>query len=285
MLWEQPITLKNGILISTIVRAGKTQCAFATTHNEALEFSENWGNTESALLVKTSSFNQKLNGTLIEKNTLLPILSPGVAEVVTTTGLNGSLADFGTQFWKLIHQEAAGVLDNFTKESVCSMNYTDRYLATPLTVILFTQLIKAMPFAVAGNCSIKLHVLAAQPEKDPKNTRQIYSNWRPHEDKIRESFMAAMLYDIACDFQVSMHNYTKQISHARNLTLTFNNGNQLIFRLDQGVGYWRNDTNPHPEFPFDDSLTNQLQWVEVNLTKLRVRNDLQEPTYIFVKKG
>lgn len=284
LTWNQSITLKSGLLASLVTNAGVTKMAFATRKDEALEFSECWGDTEGALLVRSSTFTQALNGTPINKNTLLPAPSPNVAEVMITTALNGTLADFGTKFWALVQEEVPGILTSFSQQTVCSLTYSDRYFATPLTVILFSQLLKSMPFVVGGDCSINLHVLKSEPEKQ-QNARRIYSNWHPQEDDDRESFMAAMLWDIDHHCDVAMHNHRKEMSHARNLKLTFSNGSHLVFRLDQGVGYWSNDTNPHPAFPFASSVVDQLQWVENNLAKVRVRNGLQEPTYIFIKKS
>lgn len=284
MIWAQPIRLKNGVLISTIVRNGKTQRAFATTHNEALEFNENWGETTSGLLVKSSSFDKALSGSQIDKNSLLPAPSPDVAEVMITTEINGNLADFGSKFWTLVQQEASGVLDHFADEEIIALTYSDRYLATPLSTIQFAQLIKAMPFKPASDCSLNLHVLASEPKAIQYYTRQIDKNWYPKEDETRESFIEEIFKDVVDECSVTFYGHRKDMGHARNLKLTFSKGSQLVFRFDQGMGYWYNDIKPEPIFPFADTLTNQLQWVKSNITKLRVRNGQQEPTYIFVKK-
>ncbi len=283
--WNRPVTLKTGSLVSFITNADIPKMAFATTKAEALEFSEGWGNTESELLVRSSAFTQTLTGTMMDKHILLPVPSADVAEVVISTGLNGTLADFGTKFWALIQQEAPGIVSNFSSQTVLSIAYSDRYLATPLTVILFSQLLKSMPFAASGDCSINLHMLKTQPEKQPQNARWVHSNWHPQEADDRRLFTEAMLWDLDQHCDVMVYDYAKEMSHARNLKLTFSNGGQLIIRLDQGVGYWYNDTNPYPIFPFSSTVEDQLVWVEDNLTKLRVRNGLQEPTYVFVRKS
>lgn len=285
MAWQQPISLKTGSLVSAITNAGVAKMAFATTKAEALEFNENWGNTEGALLVQSPAFNQLLTGSPVDKNSLLPAPSPAVAELIITTALNGTLADFGTTFWALVQQKTPAILNVFNQLTVCSITYSDRYLATPLTVTLFAQLLKTMPFTVATDCSVKLHVLKSQLEKQQTNVRRIYSNWHSKEDEVRKSFIAAMLRDVAHNCVVSMYGSSKEVSHSRNLKFTFSNGSHLTLRLDQGLGYWNNDTNPHPVFPFDKPLTDQLQWVESNLTKFRIRNGLQEPTYVFLRRS
>lgn len=286
MIWEQPITLNNGVLISTIVRNGKAERAFATTYDEALEFNEKWGNTESVLLVQSSSFDKMLSGNEIDKISLLPAPSSNLADVEIITELNGTLADFGLNFWSLIQNEATELITHFVNEEIVSITYSDRYLATPLNVILFTQLINSMPFKVADDCSLNLHVLESQSAKHYYNTRRIYQNWYPQEDKMRESFTKAMLQERVNKCIISFYDHAKKISHARHLRLTFSNGSNLILRPDQGVGYWENATTyPYPEFPFASALSDQILWVESNLPNLRVKNGIQEPTYVFIKKG
>ncbi len=284
MTWNQPITLTIGSLVSIITNAGISKMAFATTNAEALDFSENWGDTQGELLVRSSAFDRVLIGNTVDKNTLLPTTNPNVAEVMITTELNGTLADFGKKFWKLVRHEAADLLTDFEQETVCSLTYSDRYLASPLTVILFAELLKSMPFKLSHDPSINLHVLTAQPEKSSQNVRRIYSNWYPKEENERKSFMGSMLWDVTKDCTISTYDRVKEVSHSRNLKLTFGNGSQLILRLDQGLGYWNNDTNPHPTFPFSDNLEDQLVWVDSNLTKFCIRNGLPEPTYVFVRK-
>ena len=285
MTWNQPIALKTGFVISIITNAGVPKMAFATKKAEALEFSEEWGDTGDALLVRSKADDRTLTGTLVDKNTLLPTVNPNVAEVMITTGLNGTLADFGLRFWALVQRESPEMLADFSQQTVSSLTYSDRYLGTPLTVILFAQLLKAMPFTVAADCSINVHVLKAEPEKQQINARRIFANWHQQEDPSKELFMESILQDVCSERTVLLHDRKKDISHARNLKFTFSSGKQLVFRLDQGVGYWENDTNPHPVFPFANSVPEQIGWVESNLTKFRVRNIQPEPTYVFVKKS
>ena len=277
-----PVTLNKGALISNIVNADHSKMAFATTQIEAVLLNENWGSTTGALVVKSLAFKQRLNGTLVNKNTLIPAPSPNVAEVMITTELNGTIADFGTKFWALVEQEASGFLTDFTQQAVCSLTYSDRYLASPLTVALFSELVKSMPFTVNGDCTLSLHILKAKAES--ATVRRIYSNWHLDEDTKRESFISAMLWDVTRNCDVMMYDHSKKVGHARTMKITFSNGKHLIFRLDQGVGYWSNDTNPHPTFPFASSVADQLIWIEHNLANIRIRNGAAEPTYVFVKK-
>ncbi|WP_375446103.1 DEAD/DEAH box helicase [uncultured Fibrella sp.] len=285
LTWSQPITLKSGWLASLVTNAGVTKMAFSTRKEEALAFSDCWGDTEGAILVRSSAFAHTLTGIPVNTHTLLPAASPDLAEIMVTTGLNGALADFGAKFWALIQQESPGLLADFSQHEVSSLTYSDRYLFSPLTVILFAQIIKSMPFVIAPTCSLNLHTLCAESEKQLSNVRSIRSNWHPEEDDDRESFIIEMLERELSHCDVIMHDSRKKISHSRTLKLTFRTGKQLTFRFDQGVGYWSIDTKPYPVFPFSSSILDQQLWVENNLAKLRVSNGSPDPTYVFIRKA
>lgn len=49
-----------------------------------------------------------------------------------------------------------------------------------------------------------------------------------------------------------------QVSHARELRLTWLDGLTWTLRLDQGVGYWRTSNYREP-FPFDQAVTHQVE--------------------------
>ncbi|GAB3950060.1 DEAD/DEAH box helicase [Spirosoma harenae] len=285
IITTQEIALKTGSLICVIRNGNTTKLAFATTQAQALAFNENWGDTEGALLVRSSDLEWILNGKSVDKNTLLPVVNPNLAEVSITTELNGTLANFGLKFWEMVRQQAPEVIDDFKQQSVCAITYSDRYLASPLTVILFTQLLKAIPFAVEDECSIGLHVLISQDAKNQYYSRRVTANWYPYEDMSRQAFTEKILEDLSTECTVTMYNSTKDISHSRNLKITFDNGHHLVFRFDQGVGYWQNDTFPHPIFPFDKPLFDQLQWVQTSINKYRIRNGQLEPTYVFIRRS
>ncbi|OZI07000.1 hypothetical protein BWI93_16980 [Siphonobacter sp. BAB-5385] len=277
---DTPMALEVGHLAALIGRNQNCLLAFATTSSEALALNENWGKTDGHLLVRSSEFSSLLIGSLVDKHTLLPISNPDVVEIVIDTQLNGSLAEFGQKFWKLIEKQAAGHIADFGKNTISSIYYTDRYLVSPLTVTLLAQILKALPFSVDEDAWMEVKVLDSS-EKQILSTRKIYSNWYPHERNSRKDFTQAILEETSIDCIVTNCTNTKEMSHARNLELYFKNGNRLTLRFDQGLGYWQSDALL---FPFTSSVDEQLKTVHDNLTKVRVRNGQEYCTYVFCKK-
>ncbi|PRY22296.1 uncharacterized protein DUF1998 [Spirosoma oryzae] len=282
MSQTEPVTLKTGSLIASVINVDAVQMAFATKADQAIVFNEQWGDTEGYLLVRSSEWKQPLKGAEISKQQLLPAISPNAAEVSITTELNGTLANFGPAFWQQMRQQAPDLLAEYTAKAVTAITYSDRYLASPLTVILFAQLLKYIPFTIDTDCMVHLHVMAVQYGKD-NHVRKLYTNWYPQEEDGQVSFIEQLVGGGVLDCEVNIHQ-KKEIAHSRNLRFTFDDGSKLTLRLDQGVGYWESDY-PHSIFPFADSMTNQLNWVADNLGQQRVRNGQPEPTYVFVRKG
>ena len=54
----------------------------------------------------------------------------------------------------------------------------------------------------------------------------------------------------------------RNLPHARELELIWDNGESWKLRLDQGVGYWRTAPYVHCEFPFEKSVEKQIERLE-----------------------
>lgn len=74
-----------------------------------------------------------------------------------------------------------------------------------------------------------------------------------------------------------------ELPHGRLLTLIWASGNSTIIRLDQGVGYWVCEKSPWFKNlePPDEVVSNMMELVG----NLRVKNQKEFPTQIFIKEG
>ncbi len=283
MICPEPIRLRNGALIATIVNNGKNRVAYATNHPEALIFSEEWGKTDGSLLVRAADFVPPLTGILVDKQTLLPAPDVNLAEVVLSNELNGPVTDFGTKFWRAVQQEAADLLAGFCQETVCGITYTDRYLATPLNTMLFAEIMTTLPFAKDDGCLLRMSLLQSENTVLRPKDRWIKTGWQPAEDASRQKLIEQLLETDMLTCAIEMHQYKRDMHHARILVLSFDSGRKLTLRFDQGVGYWELD-NRLPAFPFNDSPDDQQSWIRQHKSQMRVRNGLLQPTYVFIRK-
>ena len=63
---------------------------------------------------------------------------------------------------------------------------------------------------------------------------------------------------------------SRDLPHARELTLLWNESDYWTVRLDQGFGYWGAASRIRPEFPFESEATRQI-------AKLRQASLMIEP--------
>lgn len=135
-----------------------------------------------------------------------------------------------------------------------AMEYSDRYLAAPLPVLLMARTLAALRDQLAPKGSpIPIHIQTAplsEPRYPSRSTR-IYQNWP--EESPRAETVKALLANLGfdCSYQGS------GAAHYRRLVLTYDDGTTALIFLDQGFGYWR-VTGP-VEHNFHRSIADQVR--------------------------
>jgi hypothetical protein len=216
---------------------------------------------------------------ILDRKSLLGFGRQDSYEVEITKELNGPIKEFGTKFWGHICQSNSLLGELFeSKTSIKAISYTDRYLASPLPVILLCQLIKELILKTnSEKPSIRVVAMSSSEPKRSEWSRSIYNNWRPDEDAGREEIVKKLLGD---DIRVEFYSDRKQVSHARILEILFNNDKLIRIRFDQGVGYW--NVNEYSNYPFHVSTDDQFEWIDTKATRLTIVNNQNLPTHVFV---
>jgi hypothetical protein len=85
--------------------------------------------------------------------------------------------------------------------------------------------------------------------------RFVFHDWRDREDRrrtieawFRENWPAFIWREAS----------SRELPHARELTLAWNDHDQWSVRLDQGFGYWRTAPRIRPDFPFNSDVARQV---------------------------
>ncbi|HRD50380.1 MAG TPA: hypothetical protein PL166_12400, partial [Candidatus Contendobacter sp.] len=158
-----------------------------------------------------------------------------------------------------------------------SVHYSDRYLRSPLTFVLLHELLNGLTCYAGGLAQITLiEITTAELNRlDAKQPRLLYHDWRDNEDR-RQA--------IETWFSETWSNLKwgeaplQKLPHARELTLTWNNGDCWAVRLDQGFGYWGAAPGVRPEFPFDNDVAQQVEKLRRSCFLLEPLN-ADYPTY------
>lgn len=169
--------------------------------------------------------------------------------------LNGPLSQFGQRFWDMLfndHKEALSLIKN---KRITRVHYTDRYLQNPVALALLGALMQPLKPLLADDAELALDTLFK-----PKNRlgNRPFHDWKSEadfQDFADQWFAAAMGKAV----DIVVFDSSREVPHHRKLTVTFDNGQTLKIRFDQGMGYWRIDF-PYVwrNFDFSDDVAFQL---------------------------
>jgi hypothetical protein len=120
---------------------------------------------------------------------------------------------------------------------LASLAYSDRYLKSPLTVLLMTRTLAALrEMLSAQGAGIEVTV-AAEPLR--RNSyggppRRVGNDWSDEDDRRQ------VIEALASHSGFALCRYAGTgASHGRKLTIGYDDGTDAVVLLDQGFGYWR----------------------------------------------
>jgi hypothetical protein len=253
--------------------------AFASKESDVALFNENWGDTKGLMLIKAPVQFVMDQGTVVNRNDLIPLRGVNNISIQIVQELNVPMRDFGTAFWGIVSQQM--IQHGFSLDSFGNLRhikYSDRHLKTPLSFILLSRIILSNPFAKAEEFELVISTLQSDYfYKD--GFRSLIHSWFREEEESRKELIEALLRGMS-EVNYILGQNRRDLLHARELNLEFENGRVLNIRLDQGMGFW----NPSfkPQYPFNDSVADQMHWIEENINRLRTLNG-DTHTYIDIK--
>jgi DEAD/DEAH box helicase domain-containing protein len=268
--------IEGGEVIATTWKNGSAT-SFGSKEVKSLYFDESWGNTRESILIKAENVSLDLQGTLVNRNDLVPLRGGNAIQISLVQNLNSRVANFGIAFWDLVRTQLSQngySLNVFDKLRL--VDYSDRFLATPLTVILLTNIVNKVPFEKSDQTEVIISTLKSKNSYSYMQ-RDLIRNWFVEEDDNRIELMKSLLSNYN-NVEVNLADHSSQLPHSRELTLEFENGKVLILRLDQGLGYWK--VNRAPNYPFDKTIEEQLAWINEKANHLETVNLQRHPTYI-----
>ena len=169
--------------------------------------------------------------------------------------LNGPLSQFGQRFWDVVfdgHDKAQTLMKT---NRVTHIHYTDRYLQNPVALALLSALLNPLKTLMTQDADVAIETLFKN--KDRLGNRPFH-DWMSEADfqDFADQWFTASLGKAA---DIRVFDYSRDIPHHRKLMLSFDNGQVLKIRFDQGMGYWRIDF-PYiwRSFDFNDDVTSQL---------------------------
>ena len=178
-----------------------------------------------------------------------------VKDIAIHKELNGPLSLFGQRFWDVLfndHEEAQSLMKN---QRIIGVHYTDRYLQNPVALVLLAALLKPLKPLLTNDAKVAIDTLFKPKDRAGNRPFHDWMSDADFQDFADQWFAAAMGRAVA----LRVFDSLRDIPHHRKLTVTFENGQVLKIRFDQGMGYWRiNFASKWYYFDFSDDVSFQL---------------------------
>ena len=184
--------------------------------------------------------------------------TPGVIALTIKRELDGPSATFGNRAWTLLEQQVPGLAERLHGTApLQAVRYSDRYLRSPLAFLLLYSLLEGLARYPGGlTPAAAVSIETAQLDRLSMETpRWLFHDWRDSGDRrqVVETWFAET-WPILTWQEMRI----RDLSHARELTLLWNESECWIVRLDQGFGYWGAASHTRPEFPFGSEAKRQI---------------------------
>lgn len=240
--------------------------------------SPEWGTSAEGLTVIRAQLEEPLQALQ------LPLLSAPPAPVVTLgthrqlelrSELNGTIDTFGERFWSYLHKELPSLGDLMASKEIQEIRYTDRYLSSPLPLLLCARVMKGIfsRFSYTPSPVISIQSVAIGRSSDSGSS--VNRNWS--DEKIRREVLFKLwpALDMPVpQFKASQSN--RDVAHAREFVLRFKDGSSWKLNLDMGFGFWQAD--PGQSFSFGDSVERQV--AELKRAAFKVTNQAGQHTLL-----
>ncbi|WP_108946910.1 DEAD/DEAH box helicase [Shewanella halifaxensis] len=189
--------------------------------------------------------------------------------------LNGDIKEFGSKFWSELKKHS-GLAHDFENSHVISVDYTDRYLQSPWSIMLLGEILNSIP--KSSGTSFTLNSLFSSGKI---SGQFIFHDWSEYED-MEQVTQFWFEHGIKLPCQLELSEDKRQVAHRRELQLTFENGSSYSIGLDQGVGYWGMDASYRDRlFSFSDRDTQLKRMIEIRENS-RLKTHFDWKTIIYV---
>ena len=241
-----------------------------------------WGVGDDGNCITFVKYKKQLNDIPARQqqpSTLRQSFSGTIVELMINKELNGSIDTFGYRFWELLATRVPELSTRLAgTANIKSFKYVDRYLRSPITIRLLYEIIVGLKQHCnqwAEDTILNIET-AHYRHRTQKPHSDVCGDWEYETERNDVINKVLSIKDTNLDLSIST---TKNMSHARELRLEWNDGASWIMRLDQGLGYW--STVSRELFPFDQSLDIQSDnLLELN-TNVTCRSS-NHPTLLYL---
>lgn len=266
---SETILTEGSPALPLILEAGSDQIEirWVASSEIALALVPRWGNGDSGVQYvfarSTHAIaSEPINARLIDIKSLRNP-QPGLIELEICQELNGPSNSFGERAWELITMYVPKLSEMLNGNvDLIEVAYTDRYLRSPLVIILLNSFLTALCNYPNGmNAKTKISITTSRLDRlNNDSPRFLFHDWCNAKD--RTDIVNSWFSQKYSNFSWGDSNSNIQLPHERKLQLKWADGSQSKIVLDQGVGYWRLTRGIRADFPFESNIEKQVCYLE-----------------------
>lgn len=286
---DVPVNKGGTVLAEVIGKNGSARWASGTASASA--FGVDWAISPLPLIAGNGLAPLVLNGKSISAGELRPhSTDPGDREIEIHHQLDGPLQGFGRRFWAIVVEQhpASNALLLDSSKDVVKIRYQDRYLFTPVSLALLSELIVGLRDQAGrerwANPMVTIATTQQRTMGEGTPRSVVWADWP--DIHLRDQVATHTLQYLGVDVELQVAGKAAT-QHGRLLEVDFNSGQRLTVRLDQGVSYWRavasgSGHGSRASLMFDFGLDPEEQGRRVAEMVVNVEGALH-PTGVFAK--
>ena len=222
---------------------GVESARWATLTPEAKVPGPQWGLSEVCVVERLNSALPPVPGRLVAMEAIRPPLpapkAAGDYHSIEVTGqLRVSAEQFGRHFWHLVNTKVPTLRKRLESTPLKTIEYSDRYLRTPLTMRLLLETLRALKAEYPGAFTSSTKIVINTTPTDARESRgapsQFSHDWRSDID--RSSTLAAAAAQMGLPIELRQFD-KRQLPHHRGFTFGWEGADPWKMRLDEGFGF------------------------------------------------
>ena len=218
----------------------------------------------------------------LDSKELQPVMMQGDTEIQVLNQFDGKASGFGKKAWTKLANSHAGVKSRLASDiGISKITYSDVYVCSPITFLLFAQIIEGLKQAVSNWDNPTIYLTTGLKSPNDK-ARGFYSEWR-NQDVQEEVFIDFFQYRMKEKLEIELKD-KRDMAHDRTLSIHWDNGEVTSIRFDQGMGSWSVHGKNDQWFDQNSHPRKHVEFLLKALTSMKVINSKGFPTPIVIRQ-
>jgi DEAD/DEAH box helicase domain-containing protein len=243
-LWAgKPITAGNGAVLLATLAKGEETTAFLSRDPTAAMLGIGWGSGLDYPIVEMPFAGVAMEH--IPDEAMERTAKTGDRVRIIASDAGRPIRLFGTGLVNNVLRgelEAAGL---WRPGRLSALSYSDRYLKSPLAVLLMLRTAAALRTALAPSEAVIPLAIKTEPLRLDRHAGpplRLCHDWSAENER------ASTIQDLVVGFGFAPSYDSSHASHGRKLTIRYDDGVEAAILFDQGFGYWRANSGDRHDF-------------------------------------